>query len=491
MSQAMAKPVSVQRIVEESWRFEPHLYAAHVSGGTWKMYRWLKFLGEAIRDTVLKPRGRLIVNAPPRHGKSELVSHWLPVWYLHLWPERRIILGSYGADLAKDMGRKVRNEFAWNPLVGGSLAQDSKRVSRWHTPQGGGMMTVGVDGSVTGFGGDLIIIDDPMKNWAESQSYEKRKACDDWFTGTLYDRAQPDATIIVGTQRWHEDDLCGMLIEHHSDDWTVLRMPALAEDNDPIGREPGQALWPEAYGAVVLDKTRLAVGERKWLAKFQQRPKALGAGRVYCKFDSAINVDQSIVLRDDLPLQLSLDFNIAPGMHGVIGQWDKDGDCFSAVHEIYRLDLPVDGFLHTFLEWVQRQGGFRWPELHVFGDVSGKARNVNTGESSWHLVARALRAAGLPYRQRVPSGSPPLRDSIDAFNDALCDMDGACHYVVHPRCVRLVTDFKDLRADEHGLTDKRDDSLSHASDAERYRVHYLRPLSFSIPEQTGGRFIFA
>ena len=102
-----------------------------------------------------------------------------------------------------------------------------------------------------------------------------------------------------------------------------------------------------------------------------------------------------------------------------------------------------------------------------------------------------MLAAGYPYRQRVPKASPPLRDSIDAFNDALGDMDQHCHYVVHDRCKRLITDFKDLRADEHGLADKRDHALSHSSDAERYRVHYLRPLAFSIPAQTGGRFIFA
>lgn len=488
---AMAATTECPRASEESWRYEPHLYAAHVSGGQWKISRWLKFLGQALTDAVMQDRGRLIVNAPPRHGKSELISHWLPVWYLSLWPERRVILGAYGADLAKDLGRKVRNEFAWNRVVDGSLAQDSKRVSRWHTAQGGGMMTVGIDGSVTGFGAHLIIIDDPTKDWAESQSYYKRRACEDWFTGTLYDRAEPGATIILGTQRWHEDDLSGFLIENHSDNWTVLRMPAVAEDNDCLGRNPGEALWPEQYDEAVLEQTRLAVGERKWLAKFQQRPKALGAGRVYCKFDSAINVDQSIELRDDLPLHLSLDFNIAPGMHGVIGQWDPDADCFSAVYEFHRPSMSVEELLKAFVLWVDLQGGFRWPELHVFGDVSGKSRNVNTGESSWYIVARGMRAAGFPYRQRVPSGSPPQRDSIDAFNDALCDMDQHCHYVVHPRCARLVTDFKDLRADEHGLTDKRDHSLSHASDAERYRVHYLRPLSFSIPEQTGGRFIFA
>lgn len=490
MSQAMAKPVSLQRVIEESWRFEPHLYAAHVSGGAWKTYRWLKVLGEAIRDAVLQPRGRLIVNAPPRHGKSEIVSKYTPLWYLDLWPDRRIILGSHGKELATEWGRKVRNESIGNPLVGFSLRPDSKSVARWHTPEGGGMMTVGVEGSITGFGGELILVDDPFKDWKDSQSYTKRQAVNDWFTKTLYDRAEPGASIILCMQRWHEDDLSGFLINEHSDDWKVIRMPAVAEENDYLGREVGEALCPERYDEAALKVIRPAVGDRGWHAKYQQRPKALGAGRVYCKFDSAINVDQSIELRNG-PLQLSLDFNINPGMHGIIGQWDKAQDLFTAVHEIHRLGMSVEILLSAFVEWVEHQGGFRWKELHVFGDVSGKARSINTAESSWHMVARKMRAAGYPYRQRVPSGSPPLRDSIDAFNDALCDMDGACHYVAHPRCVRLVTDFKDLRADEHGLTDKRDDSLSHASDAERYRVHYLRPLSFSIPEQTGGRIIFA
>ena len=424
----MANPVSLERVIEESWRFEPHLYAAHVSGGAWKMYRWLKFLGEAIRDTVLKPRGRLIVNAPPRHGKSELVSRYTPLWFLDLWPEKRIILGSHGAELSKEWGRKVRNDSISNPLVSFSLRPDSKSVARWHTPQGGGMMTVGVEGSITGFGGELILVDDPFKDWRDSQSYVKRREVYDWFTKTLYDRAEPGASIIVCMQRWHEDDLSGQLIAEHSDDWTVIRMPAVAEENDHLGREVGEALCPERYDEAALKAIRPAVGDRGWWAKYQQRPKALGAGRVYCKFDSAINVDQSIELRDDLPLHLALDFNIAPGMHGVVGQWDPDADCFSAVYEFHRPSMSVEELLKAFVMWVDlAQSGFRWPELHVFGDVSGKSRNVNTGESSWYIVARAMRAAGYPYRQRVPKSSPPLRDSIDAFNDALSDMDQHCN----------------------------------------------------------------
>jgi len=91
-------------------------------------------------------------------------------------------------------------------------------------------------------------------------------------------------------------------------------------------------------------------------------------------------------------------------------------------------------------------------------------------------VRQFLSGLGVPFRLRVPRANPAVRDRIDTFNDALRDMDGRPHYRVHPDCKLLIRDLESLRTDTHGLIDKHEQELSHASDAEGYRVWQLRPI---------------
>jgi predicted phage terminase large subunit-like protein len=263
----------ILRTLERPWRFLPHTLAEKLSGGKWKPYEYLKTISHLVVEGAAKGNGRLIVCLPPRHGKSELLSHWVPVWFFENWPAGNVILTSYEADFAATWGRKVRDTIqAHKDKITVRISEESSSASRWNTLQGGGMVTAGAGGPITGRGGDLIIVDDPIKNWIEAQSETVRKNLLDWFFSTLYTRADPGATIIIIQTRWHILDLAGELIARQPKDWQEIRFPALAELNDPLGREPGEALCPERYSEEELKKSKETIGTMMFSALYQQNP---------------------------------------------------------------------------------------------------------------------------------------------------------------------------------------------------------------------------
>ena len=472
-----------------AWRFTPHTFAEVMSGGAWLPYRWLCYVGNIIAEAVAEGDGRVIVNCPPRHGKSHLLSHWTPVWFLDNLPHRNIILTSYEAGVAMNWGRLVRNEFERNPACRTRLREDSTSASRWHSTTGGGMVTAGAGGPITGLGGDLLIVDDPHKSWAEAHSPLYQERVWEWFTSTFYTRCEPGATIMVVMQRWAEDDLTGRLLARHEDHWRHISLPALAEDNDPLGRAPGEALCPERYPREALLKIRKAVGAAVWQALYQQEPGGTGQGRAYENFTTAANVDALVAHVRTLPLQVSIDFNIDPGMHLVIGQHDEHADRLTALAEVYGPRMAIPAAMESFGRWIEEQGGWQWPELHVFGDASGHSEDKQTAATDYDLVAAHIRKLGITnYRIRVPKNAPPIKDSLNAVNEAMCDIDGTPHYFVHPRCEGLIADWKHVKLGPDGKIVKSNSARSHFSDAERYRINYLRPVGMVNVPTTGGRF---
>ena len=217
---------------------------------------------------------RLMIFMPPRHGKSELASRRFPAWYLGRHPERQIITASYNADLASDFGRDVRNIVGsadFRNVFAITLAQDSQAANGWHTNKGGSYVAAGVGTAITGRGAHILLIDDPVKDRADADSELVRKATWDWYRSTAYTRLMPGGAIIIIQTRWHEDDLAGRLLDSS---WDVLSLQALAEDDDPLNRKVGEALWPAWYNREVLDRTRTVVGDREWSALYQQKPQA-------------------------------------------------------------------------------------------------------------------------------------------------------------------------------------------------------------------------
>jgi len=249
--------------------------AITLSDGLWYLAPHLKLISDKIAGIREHPI-RLIVTLPPRHGKSELCSHWTPIWFLNEWPSKKVILASYEASFAASWGRKARNGIQDNEdKLNIRMSMDSSAADRWELKSGGGMWTAGVGGPITGKGAHLLIIDDPIKNYAEAYSPVYREAIDQWYQTTAFTRLEPGASIIIIMTRWHNDDLVGRLIDRDKGEWTVINLPALAEESDLLEREVGQALWPERFNRPDLLKIAENIGGlsgRNWLSLYQQRP---------------------------------------------------------------------------------------------------------------------------------------------------------------------------------------------------------------------------
>lgn len=227
---------------------------------------------------------RLIINCPPRHGKSELSSRMLPAWFMGRDPYRNMILGTYGDDFAEDFGREVREYMqsdAYKEVFPTTrLAYGSKAADRLRTTAGGNMFFVGRKGRVTGRGADLIVIDDPIKDDEEARSATIRDKIWNWFTRTIATRLMSvSGRIVIIQTRWHEDDLVGRLLDpnnpyYNKDEaakWRVIDLPALAEDNDPLGRAVHEALWPERFTREYLENMR-SLDPVGFSALYQGRP---------------------------------------------------------------------------------------------------------------------------------------------------------------------------------------------------------------------------
>lgn len=254
----------------------PALFAQFVSGGRYTLAPHIELFDRAIVDALMK-RGpnRLIITIPPRHGKSELFSKYLPAWFLGTEPDKRVLLASYGANLAVTWGKKARDlvQACGEPVFDLKVALDAAAGNRWNIRgHEGGMDTAGVDGPFTGKGGHLLIVDDPFKDAEQALSQTYRDKVWDWWESTAFTRLEPGGIAIVIQTRWHEDDLAGRLEKRFAGDWHRINLPALAEKNDPLGRAPGEALFPQRYTREDLLKTKAGMREFWWAALYQQRP---------------------------------------------------------------------------------------------------------------------------------------------------------------------------------------------------------------------------
>ena len=265
-------------------------------------------IGDALLRVDREKVDRLMIFVPPQHGKSVLASVHFPAWYLGRHPDRRVIAASYGADLVADWGRQARNIVA-SPeykaiFPAALLAEDSQAANNWAiTGTDGGYVCAGVGGPITGRGAHLLLIDDPVKNAEEAESSIQREAVWQWYQTVAYPRRRPPGAIVLIMTRWHENDLAGRLLRAQAEGgekWTVLRLPAIAEEGDPLTRTVGAPLWPDRYGLEWLAATKETIGRRAWASLYQQRPMpteghmfdhrwfelvdGLPSGLTYCRF---------------------------------------------------------------------------------------------------------------------------------------------------------------------------------------------------------------
>lgn len=256
-----------------------------------------RLIAERLRSVVAGEIDRLMIFAPPQHGKSELASVRLPAFWLGHHPDLPVAIASYAATLAQSKSRQVRDtlesqEYA-GLFPGVTTRRDSRAVDYWRlaAPHRGGVWAGGVGGPITGHGFGLGIIDDPFENWAQAQSQTMRDRVWEWWRGTFRTRIWEGGRVVLIMTRWHEDDLAGRLLQTQGQRWSVLRLPAVAEtpqeraqangilniplaDADPLNREPGQPLCPRRFSLDALTEIREDVGEMVWFAEYQGTPRA-------------------------------------------------------------------------------------------------------------------------------------------------------------------------------------------------------------------------
>lgn len=290
---------------------------------SYKFYKFHATVIEQLQRVIDGKCNRLILQVPPRHGKSLLASQLLPAAYLLAHPDRYVGISSYSAELAEGFSRKAREYFKDG---GGLLNESSKAVNAWGTEGGGGLWAAGVGGAVTGRSGHLLIIDDPVKNREDAESGRMMEKLNDWYTSTLYTRLEPHVGAIVVIQtRWSENDMIGQLLENEHnvsekgrENWTIVDLPAIYEDQDDRPKLPehcptvadwrqevGEALCPQRYDLDALERIREAVGSRDFASLYQQRPAPEGGNMFdpswwqYYDWDTPLPDFQRVILSVD------------------------------------------------------------------------------------------------------------------------------------------------------------------------------------------------
>ncbi|MCP4666981.1 MAG: terminase, partial [Deltaproteobacteria bacterium] len=249
---------------------------------------------DLLQSLAFTKNRRVMVFMPPRFGKSELVSRRFPAWLLGRKPDTRVMGCSYSANLATMFSRDVQRIMEskeYHSIFPDSLIPNSefakehpdnnkyKRTNSYFEiiDFSGYLLSVGVGGSITGLGADLLVIDDPVKNEEEALSETYQEKVFGWYNSTAYTRLEKGANVVICQTRWHKQDLSGKLIEEMEfggDKWEIINLPALAVEQkaacDP--RKTGDPLWPNKFNLDRMEKIKKQVGSRVWSALYQQNP---------------------------------------------------------------------------------------------------------------------------------------------------------------------------------------------------------------------------
>lgn len=274
------KPVDEDEDADDadlSFRIETEMAAHHA------------LLLEKLDEVSNKPHGRLMVFMPPGSAKSTYASVVFPSRYLGQKRNRKVILASYGDDLARKMGRRTRSivkQSRYAGIFNATLTEESKAADQFALTNGSEYMACGILGGITGNRANGIIIDDPIKGREQANSETIRNKTFDAYSDDLKTRLIPGGWIVLIQTRWHEDDLAGRILPENwagesgpimcrdGNVWEVLCLQARCEvENDPLGRAKGEYLWPEWF-----DRKHWAQFEsnaRTWSALYQQRPVPL------------------------------------------------------------------------------------------------------------------------------------------------------------------------------------------------------------------------
>lgn len=408
---------------------------------------------------------QVCISMPPRHGKTTLLQHAF-AWWLSKYPADTNAYFSYNEKQGRSKGGGPSRKLS--ERAGIELDDEIASKSEWRTEAGGGLIAGGVGGGLTGQGvSGLMVVDDPFKNREEADSQIRREAVWEWFTEVVMTRLEGASVFVVHT-RWHEDDLIGRLSK--LEDWVVINLPAIAEEDDPMGRAEGEALWPDRYSAEYLNRLRGLIGEFSFAALYQGRPRPRGAmvfnGAHYFDLATFDPKGCRIILAADPAASddTSADYSAAVAL-AIRG--NDPATMMGYVLEVYRYQVTVPQFVNDLLAFQNRNwkgpihveaiAGFRAvPQMLKAINPQIRLRALTKISGDKFLRAQPAAAAWNGARILVPTDAPWLADFLDEVG----------HF----------TGVKDAHDDQV-------DALSHAWNGATGAASFVGP-SVSVPRRS-------
>jgi predicted phage terminase large subunit-like protein len=417
-----------------------------------EFYRHVDVLVDRLQQVADGTINRLIIQAPPRHGKSQLTSRLFPAYYLRRHPERWVGLASYGAELADSLSREARQFFTQD---GGPIDPASRAVNRWGTLDRGGMWAVGVAGATTGRGGHLLIVDDPVKDAGQADSAGYKAAMKDWWDATFSTRLEPGGSIVIIQTRWSLDDLTGFLLSKEDEAldngaeperWHVVDLAAIALAPDehtplpaccsrePDWRQPGEALCPERYPIEQLEKTRGTMASRWWLALYQQQPTVAGGSlfqREWFRYYDPAQLDESQIVRTLASLDCTFK-GTSSSDYVALTIWSQT-PAGMYLREVVNQRL---GFIDTVAMLTTIWRRWQFSELLVEDAANGPAVIDTLSRESPGYLIRAVRPLGgkearanaaTPWYEQGRVWHPTGAGWLQPYEDQLLGFPGVAH----------------------------------------------------------------
>jgi predicted phage terminase large subunit-like protein len=363
---------------------------------------------------------RAYFQVPIRHGKTEHNTIGYAASRIEANPATRVLVCSYNDRRAQKFSREIRR------LVekrGVPLSKDRNTAGEWETVAGGGVQAVGAGAGVASVNADLILIDDPIGSRDDAESQAKRDQVWDWLTSDILARCEPTTAVVMTMSRWHSDDPAGRLLDQQRARWTVLDLPAEAEENDPLGREIGEPLWPELRGAEWLQEKREELLAYGFASLLQGRPRPREGGMfkwAWWQLLEAIPVDGRMIRYWDLagtePKGKGHDPDYSSGVLGC-----RMRDLRTALVDVARFRKSVharDVELETIAkaDLTAYRGRIAW-WIETEAGIAGAERTA--------ALVRRLQALGMPVYTEHPTGkkvhrAEPLASAAEAGNVVLC-----------------------------------------------------------------------
>jgi len=390
---------------------------------------------------------RMFFFVPPRHGKSSLITERFPAYCLHKRPYWKIIVGAFNDSKATDFTRKIRRN---TRHCGIRISDEKGAANEWETVQGGGAKAAGMQTGISGWGANVLVLDDPVRNRADANSQTISDKIYDEFTDSFMTRLETPNMVIIVLTRWSELDLAGRILEDDPDGWEILNFPAIATRPDMLGRKKGDALCPDLIPLERLEWFR-DTRPRTFESLYQGNP-SIATGNIYFR--------DWFKYWDDLPddvfrTVLSCDTAVKENQENdfsVVGTW-KQGESASYLYDVHKERMNYPKLRDCLLSISDRE----IPDLVLIEDKSSGSSLIQDLQNSTSLpivpvkadVSKTARAhaatghfeAGNIYFKRGASWLPELEKELLSFPNAKHDdqVDMVNHYINN--AMRPIDDF--------------------------------------------------